>query len=451
MSPVRRVLGLLGVAIGMAGLPCGCGQSPPVATQSEQHQPEPSQPGQVQTAQEETSPAAEETPVSVPAVATGETPPAATAAAETPPAADTPPAVVKPAVVKPAPVDETSPPVAKLGIGDPAPPLQVDRWFTGEPLAAIEPGQVQVVEFWATWCGPCLSSMPHISELQEQYGEQVRFVGVTREEADVVEKFLDKSRPDGKTWRDAISYRLARDDSAQMNTTYMRAAGQNGIPCAFIVGRDGVVEWIGHPMRIDQPLARVVDGSWDRAAAIAEARRDQQLRQFSSSLSGLFRKKQWDEALDLIARTEQELGPSTMLTRAKLSILRQQGRNDEAKELQAALVEQAWDDPQTLNAVAWSIATAKESGDRDLTLARKAAERANDLRQNRDAAILDTLARVCAELGQFDEAIRWQRQAVEHGGGRTNYAATLKEYEDQAAAVGTPSPEAVPAAAAGDP
>ena len=50
----------------------------------------------------------------------------------------------------------------------------------------------------------------------------------------------------------------------------MRAAGQSGIPTAFIVGKTGQVEWIGHPMTMDEPLAQVVAGDWDRAAAKAE-------------------------------------------------------------------------------------------------------------------------------------------------------------------------------------
>ena len=46
----------------------------------------------------------------------------------------------------------------------------------------------------------------------------------------------------------------------------MQAAGQNGIPTAFLVGKTGLIEWIGHPMTMDKPLAQVVAGDWDRSA-----------------------------------------------------------------------------------------------------------------------------------------------------------------------------------------
>lgn len=68
-----------------------------------------------------------------------------------------------------------------LEIGSVAPPLSIAQWINGEAIDGFNMGQVYVVEFWATWCGPCRTSMPHLSQLQDQYGEEVNFVGVTRE------------------------------------------------------------------------------------------------------------------------------------------------------------------------------------------------------------------------------------------------------------------------------
>ncbi len=54
-----------------------------------------------------------------------------------------------------------------LGLGDPAPALAVKEFVKGAPVTAFQKGNVYVVEFWATWCGPCRTSIPHLTELQK--------------------------------------------------------------------------------------------------------------------------------------------------------------------------------------------------------------------------------------------------------------------------------------------
>jgi len=320
---------------------------------------------------------------------------------------------------------------ASFGIGSPAPPLSVAQWINGESIDGFSPGQVYVVEFWATWCPPCRTSMPHLSQLQQQYGDEVKFVGVTREPEDTVKDFLTKEQSTGKTWDEVVQYRLAIDSGDATNEAYMKAAEQSGIPTAFIVGRDAVVEWIGHPMSMDEPLAKIVAGDWDRQAAVSQFQQRQKLKRLSRELSAKLRAEEWDDALNMLDQLEQESGKSHQLTRMRLSALQKAGRSEEALKLQAEMVEQAWDSPSALNEIAWGIATG--NGQRDPDLAFKAARRASELREHKDAAILDTLARVYYETGQLDKAIEWQKKAVEHNQGNRSLDVTLKKYEAEKA------------------
>lgn len=148
----------------------------------------------------------------------------------------------------------------KLKVGDAAPALKVDKWIKGEPVKGFDKGKVYVVEFWATWCPPCRDSIPHLTELQHKYKDNVVIIGVDGSERAVstgsdnrvstIQKFV-------KEQGDKMDYRVAYDANGSAMKPYMRAAGQDGIPTAFLIDGEGKIAWIGHPMEIDSQLEKV--------------------------------------------------------------------------------------------------------------------------------------------------------------------------------------------------
>ncbi len=145
-----------------------------------------------------------------------------------------------------------------LAVGSPAPPMAVRTWVKGKPIETLEPGKTYVVEFWATWCGPCVSSIPHMTKLAKQYAGKVTFAGVAVwETGDALPKVMAFVSKMGAR----MGYNVAVDTQAgAMASTWMKAAGQDGIPCAFIISKEGRIAWIGHPMRMEKPLSDVVAG-----------------------------------------------------------------------------------------------------------------------------------------------------------------------------------------------
>ena len=164
---------------------------------------------------------------------------------------------------------------SELLVGDLAPAIEVETFLKGKPIAAFAPGTVHVIEFWATWCGPCKASIPHLTDLQNRH-RAVPIIGVAVGWTD-----LDEVRAFVHERDEAISYRIAVDRAPAEGTrrTWMRAAWcdaayEQGVPTAFIVDGENRIAWIGHPMEIDEPLAAVVEGRWD-LPAMAEAHRRQ--------------------------------------------------------------------------------------------------------------------------------------------------------------------------------
>ncbi|MGC3957126.1 MAG: TlpA disulfide reductase family protein [Verrucomicrobiota bacterium] len=154
-------------------------------------------------------------------------------------------------------------------LGTPAAQLKISEWVKGKSvdLAAVKGKQVVVVEFWATWCPPCRTSIPHLTEMQKKF-KDVIFVGVTDEESDVVRKFVTKMG-------DKMDYVVAIDDNGQTSKGYMQAFGIGGIPHAFIVDKEGRVVWQGHPMAgLDAALESIVAGKFDLEAEKVRAKKE---------------------------------------------------------------------------------------------------------------------------------------------------------------------------------
>lgn len=318
---------------------------------------------------------------------------------------------------------------AKLKVGDPAPALAPAKWLKGEPVKEFKKGRIYVVEFWATWCGPCKASIPHLSELQQQYRD-VTFIGQDCWERDQagVPAFV-------KEMGDKMSYRVALDDVAEVKTgkmaeTWMTAAGRGGIPCAFVVGKDTKIAWIGHPMMLDAILKDVVAGKFDpkKAAAREEAQK---------SIATAYRAGGAEkalEALDQAAKADKDLGEEMAPTRFRLLLdLR---RYPEAYQAAKGILTTHRAQAEVLNEVAWAIVDpAGKVETKDLDLAERLAVQANNASQGKKPEILDTLARVYFCKGQVDKAIAVQTQAVQKADNDQFRAALQKTlYEYKAAA-----------------
>jgi len=158
-----------------------------------------------------------------------------------------------------------------LMIGDKAPQLKYGSWVKGSPIKEYKKGHLYLFEFWATWCGPCIASMPHLSEFAKDNAKDLTVIAVNIWE-DKSGKMphnvlLPKVTKFVKGMGNKMAFNVTTDTRDEfMGNKWMKAAGQGGIPCTFMV-KDGIIQWIGHPVQLDSIVKVVMHGNYNVAAA----------------------------------------------------------------------------------------------------------------------------------------------------------------------------------------
>jgi thiol-disulfide isomerase/thioredoxin len=150
--------------------------------------------------------------------------------------------------------------------GRPAPQAAVETWITPQPDTR---GKVVIVDFWATWCGPCVRAIPHMNDIANKFRGKVECVGLSDESSSAFTNGLQRT----KLGPQSFAYNLALDPQGRMKSAFQ----VRGIPHVAVMSTDWVVRWQGHPSALTEQIVRqIVDadpGVGGNAAGPAQAGR----------------------------------------------------------------------------------------------------------------------------------------------------------------------------------
>ncbi len=136
--------------------------------------------------------------------------------------------------------------------GKPMPPLDVTGWVNGEVKPSDMKGKVVLVDFYATWCGPCMAAIPHNNELLKKYGAKgLVIVGVCTHSRG--QDKMDQTVKDR-----GIEYPTARDSQLKSQAAWH----VHYYPTYAIVDRKGIVRAIGlQPNHVESVVKKLLDES----------------------------------------------------------------------------------------------------------------------------------------------------------------------------------------------
>jgi thiol-disulfide isomerase/thioredoxin len=308
--------------------------------------------------------------------------------------------------------------VKEMSVGQPAPVINVTEWMRGPEQPEFIPGKTYVIEFWASWCGPCRKSLPHMAELQSRYLDRgVQFLGVAAAEYDgpeELQKFLDVQG-------DAINFPIAYVEDKTVFSNWMQAGRTFGLPWVFVVDGTGRIAWWGQPFYEDfEPtLKAVARGDFHLAGEDADRFLSRNLNNDAWKIS-----KQLDQAvesgeseiavqlIDQLAQIDAERFWWEQVQKLRILLTELNAEKAAVTFANELFTTSFNQNPHGMMALSEAFLDAN-LGSVGLEVASKAISQAESLTHDRSAAVKAVAVKVACRSGNMQQAASLMRETLE--------------------------------------
>lgn len=134
-------------------------------------------------------------------------------------------------------------------VGEPAPAIQAEKWINWQgdaPTVESLAGRVVMLEFWGTWCGPCVRAMPGVQKLHDRYQQRgLTVLAISYETAEKMQPFLSEN---------AYTMPVASDPEKKTIAAY----GIRSWPTTIVIGKDGKIAHVGSPYDAESAVEKAL-------------------------------------------------------------------------------------------------------------------------------------------------------------------------------------------------
>jgi len=136
---------------------------------------------------------------------------------------------------------------SNIKVNEKAPTINITNWIENVPNDKNLNDKYIVLEFWATWCGPCIAAVPHINSIQKEFNQKdLYYISITDESVAKVERSLKR-----------INFNSIVVTDLTKKTQINFGDGVKGLdayPLTVLIDKTGIIKWIGEPKNLNSEI-----------------------------------------------------------------------------------------------------------------------------------------------------------------------------------------------------